>query len=302
MPIQDQYPLAAPTVANNAITIALMLDQPTRITRYLSELPLQNFFAADVFSSGAAVTGGAVIYDQLTFNDLYLDAGRGVQDVEPGTEFPIVTHSITAPGVAPVVKTGGKFFVTDEARDRNDESSFQRKSRKLMNNLIRDLNTKALTALDASIAANSATQSVAGVSWGTFTTTAQSSKTDASAPVNDMTKVQLAADVAELGVDVDTLILHPNQAAVLKTSYGAANVNSVLSGVGIQNLIVSARVTAGTAYVLEAGEVGELRFEKGMSTETWREPETQRTWVQTDVREVMVVTNPFSVFKLTGIA
>jgi hypothetical protein len=302
MAIQDQYPLGVPSISGSAITIDMMLQSPTRINRYLSDLSLQNLFAADIFSTGGGVTGGALVFDQLTLNDLYTDSARGVQDLLPGDEFPIVTHSQGAPQVALVVKTGGKFDITDEARDRNDEITFQRKSRKLVNTIVKDLNTKALTKLDAAVTANSSTQSVAGVSWATATTTAAGSKTAAIDPSRDIATVQLAADVAELGVDLDTLIIHPNEASKLRMIYGTSNVNAILGDNGISKFIVSARVTAGTAYLLQSGQVGELRFEKGISTETWREQATQRTWVQTDVRAVMAVTDPFSVFKLTGIA
>lgn len=301
MPIQDQYPLGVPSVSGTVITIDMMLQDPTRINRYLSDISLQNLFAADIFSTGGSVTGGALVYDQLTLNDLYLDTARTVQDISPGDEFPIVTHSQGAPSVALVTKTGGKFDITDEARDRNDEITFQRKSRKLINSIVKDLNAKALAKLDAAITAYTATQTVTGVSWTTATTTAAGSKTNAIDPTADLAKVQLAADTAELGVDVDTLIVNPIQASKLRMIYGAPNVAGILGDNGISKFIVSNRVTAGTAYLLQSGQVGELRFEKGISTETWREQATQRTWVQSDVRAVMAVTDPYSVFKLTGI-
>src|SRR5690349_10873386 len=300
--IQDSYPLGTPSVANSAITIALMLDQPTRINRYLSDISLQNLFATDIFNTGGGVTGGALVFDQLTLNDLYLDSGRSVQNVEPGAEFPIVTHTQGAPNVALVEKFGGKFFVTDEARDRNDQISFQRKGNKLINDIVKGLNARALTALDASITTFTATQTITGVNWGTATTTAAGSKTAAGDPAFDLAKVQLAADVAELGYDIDTWIVHPNQASVLRVLYGAGNVNAVLNDNGVRNFIVSARVAAGTAYAVASGQVGELRFEKGISTESWREPETQRTWVQSDVRCVMAVTDPYAAYKVTGLA
>lgn len=299
--IQDAYPLGTPTVANDSITIRLMLDQPTRINRYLSDLSLTNLFAADVFSTGGGVTGGALIFDQLTLNDIALDANRSVQNVEPGAEFPIVTHTQGAPTVALVEKFGGKFFITDEARDRNDQISFQRKANKLLNDIVKGLNTRALAALDSAITAYTATQTITGVPWGTATTTTAGSKTAAIDPMFDFAKVQLAADVAELGYDIDTWIVHPNQANVLRVLYGAGNVNQVLADNGIGNLIVSARVAAGTAYAVASGQVGELRFEKGISTETWREQVTQRTWVQSDVRPVMAVTDPMAAFKVTGL-
>jgi hypothetical protein len=300
--IQDQLPVGVPSVSSGAITIHTMLQEPSRITRYLADIRLQNFFAAEIFNNGGGVSGGALVYDELTLNDLYLDAARGVQDVEPGAEFPIVTHSVGEPKVALVVKTGGKFDFADEARDRNDEVTFQRKARKLANGIVRDLNVKALAKLQAAVTAYTATQTVAGVNWGTVTSTAAASKTDIMNPIYDITKVNLAAEVAELGVELNTLIINPAQAAVLTTAFGAQNVDAILAANGITRKIVSNRVTAGTAFVLESGGVGEMRFEKGISTETWREPKNQVTWVQTDVRALMAVTDPYAVYQLTGLA
>jgi hypothetical protein len=48
--------------------------------------------------------------------------------------------------------------------------------------------------------------------------------------------------------------------------------------------------------------VGEQRYEKGIGTEVWRDQATQRSWVQSDVRAVRYVTNPYSIVKLTSIA
>ena len=112
------YPLAAPTVSGSTITVEQMLNQPTRITRYLSDIALRNYISPLIFSTPGGVSGGAVVYDQLTLNDLF--PTRDVQEVTPGSEFPITTSENGEPKVAAVEKHGGKFFVTDEAKDRND--------------------------------------------------------------------------------------------------------------------------------------------------------------------------------------
>jgi hypothetical protein len=44
-----------------------------------------------------------------------------------------------------------------------------------------------------------------------------------------------------------------------------------------------------------------MRIEQPLATETWREPETQRTWVQSSVRPVMYVNNPYAVVMATGL-
>jgi hypothetical protein len=44
-----------------------------------------------------------------------------------------------------------------------------------------------------------------------------------------------------------------------------------------------------------------MRVEKPLGTETWREQETERNWIQSSVRPIVYVTNPFAVRKITGI-
>ncbi|AXA95456.1 major capsid protein [Microbacterium sp. PM5] len=291
------YPLAGPTVSGSTITVETMLNQPTRITRYLSDITLRNYISPLFFSSPGGVSGGAVIYDQLTLNDLF--PTRDVQEVAPGGEFPLVTSDNANPNVAAVEKHGGKFFVTDEARDRNDGGVIQREGRKLINAMIRRQDARAIAIVDAAIA-GIGSQTVVGLNWNN-TVTGGSSQSNASAwPAADFAKVQLLADQQELGVEINTWVLNPAQYAQLRLVYGS-DFEAVAASYGLA-FQASNRVAAGTAYALEAGQPGEQRFEKPLSTETWREPEHQRTWVQTDARFVQYVTNPYSVFKVTGLA
>lgn len=291
------YPLAAPTVNGSTITVETMLNQPTRITRYLSDIALRNYISPVFFSSPGGVSGGAVVYDQLTLNDLF--PTRDVQEVAPGAEFPLTASENGEPKVAAVEKHGGKFFVTDEARDRNDGSVIQREGRKLVNAMIRRQDARAIAIIDQALA-GLPSQNVTGLNWGAVVTAGTSASSAAAYPAADFAKVQQLADTQELGVEIDTWVLNPAQAAQLRLVYGS-DYEAVLASYGI-TVHVSNRVVAGTAYALEAGQVGEQRFEKTLSTETWREPKTQRTWVQTDARFVQVVTNPYSVVKVTGLA
>lgn len=291
------YPLAGPTVSGSTITVETMLNQPTRITRYLSDLTLRNYISPLFFASPGGVSGGAVIYDQLTLNDLF--PSRDVQEVAPGGEFPLVTSDNVDPKVAAVEKHGGKFFVTDEARDRNDGGVIQREGRKLINAMIRRQDARAIAIVDAAIA-GIGSQTVVGLNWNN-TVTGGSSQSNASAwPAADFAKVQLLADQQELGVEINTWVLNPAQYAQLRLVYGS-DFDAVAASYGLA-FEASNRVAAGTAYALEAGQPGEQRFEKPLSTETWRDPDHQRTWVQTDARFVQYVTNPYSVFKVTGLA
>lgn len=293
-----QHPLSPPSLSGTLITIDTMLQQPTRITRILMDITLQKFILDRLFTSAGGVTGGAVIYDQATINELYLE--RDVQRVEPGTSFPIVTSDRRAPSIALVEKWGGKVYITDEARDRNSSVLFMNELRKLGNTMVRKLNQKAIDVLEAAIAANGGQSATTGNNWNTVVVGGSSQSAQTLFPAADFSKVQLLADTAELGIVYDLWLLNPAQAAQAALIY-SWGFGDVLKSYGI-SIYASNRVPAGTAYAVATGQLGEIRIEKPLGTETWREPETERTWVQSSVRPVMYVTNPFAVMKVTGLA
>lgn len=292
-----QYPFGIPSVSGATITVDMMLNEPTRVSRYVSDIALQTFFANRIFATPGGVTGGAVVYDMLTSNDLY--PTRDVQNVEPGAEFPIVTMDRPTPLVAQVEKFGGKFFVTDEARDRNQDTQLRNGARKVANAIVRGTNARAIAVLDAVVTSQSRTLAAANT-WTVSTTTAAGTITKAQEPAAVFAAVRGQADAEEMGVSYDLLVLNPAQVTKFITYYGATNWEAILAANNL-DVISSNRVTAGTGYFVEEGQVGEMRFEKPLSTETWREYSTQRTWSQTDIRPVMYATNPFSVLKVTGL-
>ena len=290
------HPLGPPTISTTTISVDMALQQPTRITRTLMDLTLQRFFADRVFSSGGGVTGGAVIYDPLIANDLYLS--RDIERVAPGAEFPIVTSLRRAPQVALPEKWGGKFFILREARDRNQAAVFARQVTQLSNTLVRKINQRAVEVLDAAVTAGSRT--IAGVSWSAVVTTGSSASNATLWPARDFAKVQQQAEVEELGVVYDLAIMNPTDYFQLATIYGSA-LNDLLSSLGF-DIFVTNRVAAGSMYVVAQGQVGEMRIESPLETETWYEEATQRFWTQTSVRPLWFVDNQFAVLKVTGIA
>lgn len=293
------YPYGAPAVVGTNITVEMMLNEPTRVTRALNDITLQGFWANRLFAFPGGVSGGAVLYDQLTANDLYTT--RDVQNVEPGGEFPILSQDRPVPLVAQVEKYGGKWFVTDEARDRNNPQQLTQGVVKAANTINRKTHQKLVALLDATVTAFGGAITYAGADWTTPTTTAAGSLTAASQPAAQLAMAQTLADTTELGVEYNLLLLNPVQAAELKIIYPNGAWRAVLSDNGVRDVIATNRIAAGTGYLVAEGQVGELRVEKPLGTETWREQGTQRTWLQSDVRPVMYVTNPYSMLKLTGI-
>jgi hypothetical protein len=292
------YPLGAPTLSNNRVTVDLALNQPTRITRRIADLTLQKFIVTRIFAQGGQVSGGAVVYDQATLNEMYL--ARDVQRVAPGDEFPIVGSQRTVPLVAPVEKWGGKFEVFDEARDRKNVAYFNNQTTQLANTIVRKLNQRAVAELESAISALGGAGTFVGHNWGTVVTGGSSQTNNSGWPAADFAAAQLAADTDELGVTYDLWIVNPKQKANLVITYGD-KLQAMLDSLGIREVYASNRVANGTAYAVASGEVGEIRIEKPLSTETWREAGRESTWVQSSVRPVMYVTNPYSIKKVTGL-
>jgi hypothetical protein len=293
-----EYPLGPPVVSGTTVTVDIALNQPTRITSMIMDLTLQRFIIDRVFTSAGGITGGAVVYDQVAANELYLD--RDVHRVAPGEEFPLVTGVRRAPAVATPEKWGGKFFMTREARKRNDVSQFTMRTRQLGNTITRKLNQRSIEILEASITASG--QTVVGNNWGNVVTAGASASNSSVYPAYDFMNIQTQADNQELGVVIDLWLLNPTNWLRLGTIYGPY-LTDVLTNAGI-TVYVSPRVPVGTAYAIASGMVGEFRVEFPLMTETADEGAPtlrQRTWVQTSVAPVMYVTNPFSVFKVTGL-
>lgn len=293
----QEYPLGTPTVSGNNLTVDLMLKEPTRINAYLSNIALKNYFAERIFTNGGGVSGGALVYSQLTGNDLF--PTRGAQRVAPGAEFPEVTFDRPAPLTAQVEKLGGKFRVTNEARDRNDLSQIQTEGIKLGNDIQRQLHARALAELEASITAVGSAVQMTGTGWAaaaalTLTTTANNVL-----PTKDFAILRKMAAVQEFGTEFNLLIVNPQERANFEIIFGGNGAN-VLASNGIE-MVVSNQVTAGTAYAVAEGQVGQVRYEQPLMTEAWNAPEVQSTWVQASVRSVFAVTNPYNAVKITGL-
>ena len=298
------HPLAAPTITGTNITVDLMLQQPTRITQFIMDITLQRFVLDRLFTSPGGVTGGAVVYDVIQANDIYTD--RDVSAVAPGAEFPIVTSIRRVPRVAEVEKFGGKYFFTDEARDRNDQTAFRNENVRLGNTIVRKLNTRAIQILEDAIAANGGQSQFVGHNWGAAIPNGNNPTPPAATPAADFANAQLMADIAELGIQYNIALVNPVQLNALRLFYtstgNSAGLEQMLEDNGYDEVYASNRIANGTAYFIAEGQLGEMRLEQPLATETWREPETQRTWVQSSVRPVQFVNNPFAVVKATGLA
>lgn len=293
-----QHPLAPPTLAGNVVSLDLLLQQPSRVNRFIQAISLQRFAFPQLFADAGVVSGGSVLYDQADVNQLY--PVNNPEIVAPGAEFPIIQDARVSPKVAQVAKWGGKVFITDEAKDRNDQLLFARAMRKVANSMVKTIDSIALAAINAELAAR-APLSIAGHSWSAVVTNGATPTNTRSWPHADLAAVLGSFDTDELGERPNILLINTLDDIQLGIIYGIEGKRAMLDSFGLTEF-VSNRVTAGSPIIATGGQVGEYKTEKPLGTETWREPETERTWIQTSVRNVFYVTNPYAMKRLTGVA
>jgi hypothetical protein len=176
---------------------------------------------------------------------------------------------------------------------------FTQAMRQLANTIIRKINQRGVQILEAAITANSRT--ITGVSWGaTNTLTGAGGSNWTAYPARDFSKADLQSETEELGIDYNLWILNPNDMFNLEGIYGD-KLGALLTSFGI-TIFVTNRVASGSAYAVAEGQLGEMRVEKPMGVETWRDPNgKEQTWVQSSVRPLMFANNPYAVLKFTGI-
>jgi hypothetical protein len=296
MPFSTTFPPAPPTISTDTLSVSVYLNNPARVSRVIEALTLNRFIADRLFAQGPRATGGAVIYDQVTAGDFFL--ARDVEKINPGGEYPILTDTAPTPLVAAVDKWGGQIFITDEQRDRNATDVFARETRKLANTIIRKVDTVALAALAAA-----PVNPVSGTDWTAATGAAMIANIiDAAAAIND----------PDMGYIANLVILNPVQFNELlkNKDFRDAMTNGVEGSILRDGVIGqflgmdfarSNRVTAGTGYIAAGGMVGGISDEVPLTTEVYREPGNDSTFVKSNRRLVAWVSDPKAATILTGI-
>jgi hypothetical protein len=288
-PVSVTHPYGPPKVSGTTITVEQMLKTPTRINRMIMDLSLDRFISDLIFARGGGVSGGAVIFDKAQENEAY--AGRDIEMVAPAGEFPLVTSEQLAPDVAEVEKWGGKVYITDEARDRNDAAAFTRQIRQLTNTVVRKLNQRAVETVNAAVAGG--TRDFIGNDWSTYDPEVDPPQ---DSPGYDFGRVDMIAQNEEMGVNYNLWILNPQEVLNLQAIYGPD-----LSGPGIPSIYSTPRMTPGEGLVVAQNQAGQQRIEKPLGTVTWREDKTERTWVQSSVRPLWFVDNMFAILRAKGL-
>jgi hypothetical protein len=292
-------PPPVPTISGQTLSMSVFLNSPAVVQRALENLASQRYLADRIFRPGPVANGGAVIYDQVTAQNLF--TLRDVQEVRPGSEFPIVNGEEPNPLVALVAKYGGDAVFTYEQIRRNRRDVLQRELVRIRNTIVRKVDSLAIATLDA---APIQTLSASG-DWTTAATDI----------IFDVEKGKSMLDAIDMGYEADTVILHTNQALDIRSDadirlalprenrsdnlldLGAHDLNGLL---GIPNWFVTNRVAAGTVRVLDSRFAGFISDEVAPYTRVIDEEVKERKRVRAARIPTMGVTDPKAVVKITG--
>ncbi|WP_328856365.1 hypothetical protein OG579_13685 [Williamsia herbipolensis] len=288
-----------PTLSGRNLTVDAALKQPSVIRNRIAKLADAQIILDKLYHGlGGQVQGGGILYSVVKASDFYTS---DVEQRAPGGEYKVVEGVDPDPKLATVADWGGRFQVTDEQRTRNDVSYLDQQTTQLANTITRKLDVAAIANVEAAIAADAA-NAVTGHNWSTTVTVGPLDQItpSASRPTADISAAQLAADLQELGVHHNLLVVHPNQAHALRTAYGD-NLDNMLTSAGVE-LFSNPRMTAGVAYVCEKGEVGTVGFEVALTVESYPDRSTRSTWVQAFAVPAFAVERPFALKRLSGLA
>ncbi len=300
------YPFDPAAVSGNNISVDQMVNSPTRINRFITDYLNVNrsrFLLDVIFDNQGGMSGGAIIFEQQGLNDFY--AVRDVQEVAPGSTFPLITFQRQSLGQASPRKWGGKFEVTYEARDRNNGRQLNRNTVQLANTIIRKNNLVALKTLDDAITGLGGAAVIAGNNWTTAVPPGYgtNSTLPALTPVADISEVFLINDQRELGIVFDTLIINPLDMQSLRLYYGTdSNLRAAMADYGIDTLFVTGQVAAGAPYAVAGrGQVGAYHVEQPLKTVSVENELDEKFTIKSSVRPAMYVDNPYAVLRISGV-
>lgn len=288
---------------NGGITVDLMLNEPTRITRYVNEVVNANLLSPRLFST-QTVTGGILIYNQILGKINQDETSYRTNVREPGAEFAEIDQTQISEQFTRVRQIGGQVSITDEAVRRNDTAFLQQQLKRLANRIVTDVDADAIAAFNAALDKLpedvKTALTVTSGGWATVTTTKAADKVPAASIEADLEKLRLRTNEIDLGYNYSTLLVNPKDEFNLRLALGPSNVQSVFSAYGYT---VEANTLApeGEAWLLAPGQVGVMGVEEPINTKVWYEDKTRTSHTQTSTTQCHAITDPMAMLKLTGI-
>lgn len=297
------------------ITIDALLKQPELISRALTDLTAKRFIADRIFARGssAQVQGGAALYQKS--ESIHLD--RDPEEIGVRAEFPRAGWS-EAVYTAQVKQHGLEVPITDLTVRRSQQDQIARALRKLANNIVRYVDGKAMTLLTT----DSDVQTfAASADW---TTTNTDVIADVVKAISKLGEQDEGYEDAPLALIVNWAqwqdLLNDDgirSALPRETPNSQIQTGQVAPLLGLDSIMVTSRLTAGTVFLLAKGLVGTIAdeapdpaegyatYDAGdgkppISTKIYREEPLSQTVIRGVRWPAMFLVEPKSAVKITG--
>ena len=288
-----------PQLNGRVLSVDAALRQPSliqaQIARLADDVLLLPKFLRQL---GTPVTGGGLLFHTVAASDFY---SSDVELRTPGAEYRVVEGVDPTPQLAVVEDWGGKFFIGDEQILRNTVNYLDQQTTQLANTIARKLDTRLM----AKVTAAGIATLVPAHGWDdlTFVGPLTDITPSADRPTAHFAEVQEMADLEELGVRHDLLIVHPEQARQLRTAY-AEDLDAMLESAGFTNgMFANPRVPIGVAYTVAQGTVGTIGWESaGLVTEVIDDRHKRGKWVQAYAVPAIAIDRPYAAKRINGLS
>ena len=271
------YPAPPPTLSDPLLTISRFLSSPTQIVRRVRDYTDLRFVADQVLTQKFNSSGGAVLYEA---SEPFV-SDRAVTAVSPGSEYPGAEMPNGTAGLAAVLKWGQRTDLTDEEITRNARpgSAADRKLRKLVNSVIKQVDAIAMSAVNTAITANTA----ATTAWATIAT---------ATPFNDIQKAKAQIRKLNLGYNPDIVVMDDDRYAALTNNAIVAGLlrrenesNPVYTGefekiAGLRIIVTPNLPVTSTVIVADSTQLG------GMADETQTAPGYAKTDLGVEIKSI----------------
>lgn len=184
-----------PTLSGDTLTISRFLQSPAAIQRRLRDYTDLRFVSDQILTQRFRSSGGAVLYDQSESQI----TDRAVEAVAPGSEYPYANDPTGTAALAAIVKWGQKVRLTDEeiARNALAGAAVDRKFRKVINSVIKQVDTISMSAVASALA-----DTAAIATWNNATVANRK-------PLEDILLAVQTIEDRNQGYRPDTLVVSP---------------------------------------------------------------------------------------------
>lgn len=301
------YPAAPPTLSGDLLTISRFLQSPTQIRRRLRDYQDLRFVSDQILTGRFRSSGGAVLFEQ---SEPFV-TDRAVTSVAPGSEYPAAETATGTAALAAIAKWGQRTDLTDEEILRNvyAGSAVDRKLRKVINSIIKQVDSVALAAVASAVSQTQA----AATAWSTIAT---------ATPFYDIQNAVATVNALNLGYAPDTVLLGDLKYAQLTANAVVTNMlkredsnnpiytGSIMTIAGL-TVVRSPNLPTADVWVIDSTQLGGMADEVGESpgysvdslgveVKAIRKDEADKWVLQGRRRTVPIVQEPGAGIRITG--